>query len=71
MPHLKSATQFVHAVAPALNKRLRESHNVADAVATRNIRRNRTLVFLLATLYVRCDVECVEQLQDRSPWQVL
>jgi hypothetical protein len=71
VPHLESATRFVHAVAPALNKWLRGSLNVADAVAKRNIPRTRTLVFLLATLYVRCDVECVEQLQDRSPWQVL
>jgi hypothetical protein len=43
-------------------------------VAKRNVPtfwRNQTPVFLLATLYVRCDVDCVEQLQDRSPWQVL
>jgi hypothetical protein len=33
----KSATLFAHAVAPALNKRLRESQNPADAVAKRNV----------------------------------
>lgn len=71
MPHLKSDTRFAHAVALVLNKRLRGSQNLADAVAKRNsdFLRAQNLVFLLATLYVRCDVvDCVEQLQDRSPW---
>jgi len=75
VPHLKSAILFAHAVAPALDKRLRGSQNLADAVAKRNIPTfwgNQTPVFLSATLYVLCDVvDCVEQLQDRSPWQKL